>query len=400
MFEDNEWYNVKTVFSPVNIFTYMDLSTFQDILLDEDEINILFLTFYSSRIVTPLVENFCDVNHELTDDTASQLAQIIWRYYYKKWLKYYDTLRIEYNPIYNYHDEHTGTDTTTTSQEKEKEDKTKSDSGNLRTFQNVREITTHNTTDTDTHNTTETETQNLEEDVTNNTTDTTTYDSSSTLTLNTSKPKTIAGSKDTVHDYTATNPSDVYSETSTDTRSKNDNDELITNKIWAFNTTAESGIPQSTSATSTDYKNTNVKNISGKYKDSETFTNYSETETNTGTETTDKTGTDSLEKIGTTTTQNTGTDTLTKTGTDTLTKTGTDTKENVGTIADTHYHDMLITEDNNSEEVVEYNSLHEGNIGNLTTQHLIEEELELRRETFIQRILNDVKELVTLDIYL
>lgn len=45
-------------------------------------------------------------------------------------------------------------------------------------------------------------------------------------------------------------------------------------------------------------------------------------------------------------------------------------------------------------------STHKGNIGNLTTQQLVKQEIELRRWNFIESILSDAKELLTIPLYL
>ena len=45
-------------------------------------------------------------------------------------------------------------------------------------------------------------------------------------------------------------------------------------------------------------------------------------------------------------------------------------------------------------------SIHKGNIGNLTSQQLIKQEIEVRRNNFIEIVLNDVKEYITIPMYL
>lgn len=45
-------------------------------------------------------------------------------------------------------------------------------------------------------------------------------------------------------------------------------------------------------------------------------------------------------------------------------------------------------------------STHKGNIGNLTTQQMIKQEIEVRQWNFIQSVLEDAKELLTIPIYL
>ena len=87
---------------------------------------------------------------------------------------------------------------------------------------------------------------------------------------------------------------------------------------------------------------------------------------------------------------------------------GTSTVENTGNQSNT------INQKNNSNEERTSNtdmdittgdtrskkSTHKGNIGNLTTQQLISQEVQLRRWNFIETVLDDAKELLTIPIYL
>ena len=57
------------------------------------------------------------------------------------------------------------------------------------------------------------------------------------------------------------------------------------------------------------------------------------------------------------------------------------------------------TEESGSERSRTREFTHSGNIGNLTTQQLINQEIELWRWTLIQQVLNDVKDFLTLPVY-
>jgi hypothetical protein len=86
--------------------------------------------------------------------------------------------------------------------------------------------------------------------------------------------------------------------------------------------------------------------------------------------------------------------------TDTITNTGT--QKNVST--DTNTVDKTktssITVDSHSGNDRTRNSTHSGNIGNLTTQQLMSQEIELWKWNFLQEVLTDVKDFLTIPIYL
>jgi hypothetical protein len=93
-------------------------------------------------------------------------------------------------------------------------------------------------------------------------------------------------------------------------------------------------------------------------------------------------------------------DVTTDKGTDTTINTGTqinagDSSERVeDTKAGTNIRDTDITNDRTRS------STHEGNIGNLTTQQLMKQEIELWQWNFIEMVLSDVKDFLTIPIYL
>lgn len=87
-----------------------------------------------------------------------------------------------------------------------------------------------------------------------------------------------------------------------------------------------------------------------------------------------------------------GTNTIDNTGTQKNVSTDTDTVDKTKTSA--------ITVDSHSGNDRTRNSTHSGNIGNLTTQQLMKQEIELWKWNFIQNVLADLSEFVTLPIYL
>lgn len=96
---------------------------------------------------------------------------------------------------------------------------------------------------------------------------------------------------------------------------------------------------------------------------------------------------------GTVTDTRSGTEETTITGGLTHTTDGTNvtsgTKRTTGTEANEHSSDRNRVRD----------STHVGNIGNLTTQQLMTQEIELWRWNLIQQVLNDVKDFLTLPVY-
>lgn len=84
----------------------------------------------------------------------------------------------------------------------------------------------------------------------------------------------------------------------------------------------------------------------------------------------------------------------TKNNTGTQSNVGVTTNGNKGTVKQSNTN---VTDDNKTQTRT---SKHSGNIGNLTTQQLYKQELELRDWNFINSVLEDVKELLTLPIYM
>jgi hypothetical protein len=89
-------------------------------------------------------------------------------------------------------------------------------------------------------------------------------------------------------------------------------------------------------------------------------------------------------EVGTNTIDNTGTQKNVSVDTDTIDKTKT----------------SAITIDNHSTNDRTRTSTHSGNIGNLTTQQLMKQEIELWKWNFINNVLADLSEFLTLPIYL
>lgn len=65
------------------------------------ELDIMFFSDYGNRIVSPLVDHYI-VNNQLSIDDMKEISKIILSKYNINWLKKYEVLKSEYNPIENY----------------------------------------------------------------------------------------------------------------------------------------------------------------------------------------------------------------------------------------------------------------------------------------------------------
>lgn len=113
----------------------------------------------------------------------------------------------------------------------------------------------------------------------------------------------------------------------------------------------------------------------------------------------DTSGTNSNLESGSITTGNTGTQASAKTGTEGRTNSGTLTEDNTGTQtnAGSTSSSETIGNDTEGEKTREYTKT--GNIGNISTQKLLNEELDLWKYNFIYEMMHDVAKFITIPIY-
>lgn len=332
---------------------------------------------FARKNPSPIIERIMgDDEGEMSSAKLTFLAQMILETYGPKWDKLGEVYDIEYDPIHNFLDEWEDTsqedrdltgstqDTKTTEYgKKEVLDKTRTD--NLANS----ETTTYNTTNTRTDNLTELETRNLGNSSTrtDNLMETDNYGKSTTRT-------------DNLHE------SEDRNEGTTGSNSNADN-------IYGFNSALAVGANTSSGSESNTVSVTVSKANTGTLA---TLEGGSDTRANTGTQSV--TGTDT----GTVTTANTGTMANAQTGTvgisgtntgtqdtdQTVTQSGVDTERETGST-----HDVESTGRDRSGR-------HFGNIGNLTSQKQILEEINLWRWNYVNEILNDVKDFCCLPVYL
>ncbi len=318
------------------------------------ELDVLFFTTYGDSLIAPIVNHFLD-NGILTSNARFDLSRLILTMYRQKWDKLLTVMELEYDPIHNFLDEKT---------ESGLEDANRDFNENT----SLEKSSTNQTTLSIDKTGTEKDSGNLHKTGT---------DSDSGSIQKTG--------------YIDTTRSDNLTETYDNNRSLNTTD--TTNGHLSGSNTSEMSIQAFNSSTYRPYdKNVDSSNST----DNTTLTKTgvisdNASKNNTGSVTTD-------ENINTTdSTQNTKTLNL------------TDTSSNTKTL---DLHDVHTTDDSDSSSESGANSAktltltsysrqyhRKGNIGNISTQSLIHQEIELWNWNFIQEVLKDVKSFLTLQIY-
>lgn len=322
-------------------------------------IDRMFWSRVALRSPSPIVVNTKESEGErLTYAERLQLAMMMYSYFAVKWDKQKAVVSIEYDPIHNYMDEWSDTSESEDSRE---------GSGSLNRIDGSTEY----------HNKVSTRTDDLEEETTYDTTEERTDDITKTKTLNTNELRTDNLSENKTYGKTSTRTDNLTKTDSGDNGTKEE-------QIYAFNS------------------------ISYQPSNKEIHTGWGgNTEHNTGTQGTVEGGGDGTTNTGTQNTANTGTETVADTGTQTNTKDGSETVANTGTqtIADsedrnrTDTRSDMTTSNEAGTSSRERSGLHTGNIGNLTSQKMISEEIALWKWNFIEEILSDATRFLTLQVY-
>lgn len=283
---------------------------------------------------------------------------------------------------------------------------------------------TDNLMETDTFGKTDTRTDNLTEAMTYGKTDTRTDN----LTEETTYGKTNTRTDNLKHEIKGTETTTPNTTEGTDVYAFNSSTGLSTQDVHTTGTTTLSFTNRENDDTGTQ-----TDALSGKDTKKNTGTQASalsgsDSKTNTGTETTVSSGSDTIANTGTQATAASGKDTTKDTGTRTTVNenTGTLTIEDDGTettvddktqnlAGDSTYTRNINTvtghsgmdsvsgtsSGNNTLTVDKDRSgRHFGNIGNLTSQKQILEEINLWKWNYVKDILSDVKEFCTLPVYL
>lgn len=332
---------------------------------------------YAKKNPSPIIERVMgDDTGEMSDAKLNFLSQMILETYKPKWDKLGEIYDIEYDPIHNFLDEWEDTSAeernlTGSTQDvetveygkREVLDKTRTD--NLANA----ETTTYNTNNTRTDNLTELETRNLgsSSSRTDNLLETDTFGHTSTRTDN----LTEVVDEDGTNSETGSGADNVYGFNSATAVGKDTNSSSNSGSDTLDRTTTNTGTQATAEGGNNTKANTGTQSTTG---------------TDTGTVTTANTGT--MQNAQTGTVGVSGTNTGTQDTDQTVTQSGVDTTRDTGST-----HDLETTDRDRSGR-------HFGNIGNLTSQKQIKEEIDLWRWNYVNTILDDVKEFCCLPVYL
>lgn len=390
------------------IFSHMNYTFREEVT--KANLDIQFVANNGLRNISPVVESIDDGDGTVFDNTKlNTLAALILETYKPKWDKLGEIYDIQYDPIHNYLDEWEENDDVAGSLSDNRirtdtfthgkivtEDISRNDIGSqssTRTEDNSR-TRTDNLTELETRDldSTNTMTDNLSEQTTYGKTDTRTDN----LTQQTSYGRTDTRTDNLKHEIKG-------SETTTPNLTNS-------NSVYPFN--SASALPTDT-ATQTGTQTLSFSNRENDDTGTQTHAlSGSDTITNTGTQQNVNSGSDVTANTGTRTTVNDegGTVTTANTGTQTLVD---DNEERVSssTSNSRSVHDVTgyTGSDTSNESTsksrtttndIDKTGRHFGNIGNLTSQKQILEEINLWRWNYVNEILNDVKEFTTLPVYL
>jgi len=306
--------------------------------LVSSQLDVIFLSNWSQRYAAPILEVIHDDSSGtpmLTNQELGSLADIIKGMYKHKWDKLMAVAVAEYDPIHNYAD--ILTETIEYSEEGESSKTANGTNANTRT-DDLTETATDGRQVQETKNLTNTETDARQIQDTKNLTETQTD---------------LRGALET------RNLANSASNSSAD-------------GIYGFNSSTAVG----------------DTNTSGNNSGTETGTIGTQ---NSGTLTTENTGTDTQVHSGNVTTTDTGTDTTVHSGN--LTTVNTGTQQNYGSVSSSESAD----DEKTGTRSREYTKT--GNIGNISTQKLLKEEIDLWKYNFICEIMRDVANFVSLPIY-
>lgn len=359
---------------PDGVFTRMNYD-FHNIV-DASTLDFLFMSSFSKRNVSPVIEFIKELSDtdntpfsQLTEPELLTLAGKMLDYYQNKWDRLAAVYDVNYDPIHNYLDEWEDTmDQDATNSE--------TSSGTDSTLYNS--SMTHNNTRTDDLS------EETERDLTNG----------NTREFQNDKTRTDYNSGES-HTIDANDPmrEDVgYGRTDTKRGEENTvNSGSDTNSVWGFNSSDAVNSDRTTLGTTN--RHTFGEPNQGNNPFVETLGGHDVT-VKTGTNTDSKTGYDESTRTGKIV------DSGTEGGSETVTNTGT--VSDVGT--DSHSGTDTRTTSNGTNGTAsvdrDRSGRHFGNIGNLTSQKMLNEEIELWKWNYIQTILEDARDFLTLPVYL
>lgn len=336
------------------------------------QLDFLFLAKYGKRNPSPVVDLVkekyeLEIDDELTSEAMQELANLLLMTYKNKWDKLSNVYDVEYDPIHNYLDDW---------QDESEGEHESTDVDQLSRTDTLGTTVQHTNTRTDNL----TETRDLE----------------------------------TTSELTRTDDLEAVETRDLDSRTLR-TDNLSETKTYNSLDTREDDLEQHDSGASGSREHLLQGFNSTTYKESDKdiFTgNNSNTRTNTGTQENHKTGNDTIansgtqtvtgEDNGTVTTANTGTQESEGTVNEDGTIRNTGTQQNVGsdTTTGTNSRASTTNRTGSGTESTSRSGRHMGNIGNLTSQQQLREEIDLWKWNFVDEVLKDAKDFFCLDTYL
>lgn len=349
---------------------------------------VLDLTYYynhsGNKIVSPLIDNMLGDNNTLTDEQKQTLADLVYGICNENWKRVWEALFADYNPIWNVDANITetetrdliGTEKGTTGQKHTGTD-TLGKMGTISTVESGSDSIEHTGTDTDA--------ESGQDSLTRTGTDTHTESGTD-------------NKKNTGTDTHALSGTDTQHNTGTQkNENKNDGGKQTTeNDIYGYDSDTAGKDSKSVVTVNQDVIDTRTDDLTQTLvhgqKDTETqdlaeATTYGHTDTET------------LNTVDTTGYGKTDTRTVDLTDT---TNYGKDTSESVDTTDTTTYNNNVdVTKNNTTTDTgtIEHKTVRQGNIGVTTTQQMITEELQLRKEMFYERVFSDIDRYLTIGIY-
>lgn len=379
---------IKDVIPMTNgVFSHCDYTFPEYMEISKAQLDYLFMASYGMKNPAPVIDLLHDPDEDedcfsqLTSEELDELADLMVGYYKNKWDKLAEVYNVEYDPIHNYLDEWEDENAGTLNSS-ERTDNDRTDTFNT--------MVTH--ADTRTDNLAEVEQHNLgnsNEREFINTKEKTEYHSGSRHEIDDDSPMVESieyGKEDErTDDLTTVNTGkEVTADSGTDT-----------NAVWGFNSgnaVNSDSLTHGLSKTHTiDDTNPLKEEVDG------TVTHVlsgTDTKTNTGAYDDTKSGYDELSKSGK----------IKDVGTDTgvLTTNNTGTQTNIGNqgTTGTNTRNTDITVSRADADHRDRSGRHSGNIGNLTSQSMLKEEIELWKWSYIRSVLEDARDFLTLEVYL
>ncbi len=358
-----------------SIFSHMDYNfraTWSKTTLD-----VMFFSNCGERNPSPIVEIIQgEYGKQLDDAQLTQLAQMVLEMFKDKWDKLGRVYDIEYDPIHNFLDDWEDTSEGATNKQ------TEGQGAKIQSYGKVVEddsTLTNNlaTSISDQFSGSATRTNNLQSTETRDTQDSSTRTDNLTETLNHGRTETRTDNLTETSGKTVT----------TNGQNANQNSFYGYNSSGGNDDTASSGTSSSTENTDFSQRNTGTQQnvLSG-----------SDSITNTGTQT------DVVNKTGTNTVRDTGTVSDSVQNSDSKSIQNTGTKRTAGDVETSGADGVnnFSNEKEQEENIRVRSGKHTGNIGNLTSQKQIAEEISLWAWNYMNTILDDVKEVLTLPVYL